>query len=91
MGDTTNDKVIQFKPQQKNDEEIIKYDSYYMFDLPEDFIYTDENINKVFTLYGIYKILGLNNESSSEATFVFADLFGEELGLVPINGDNNEN
>jgi hypothetical protein len=54
-----------------------------VFDLPEDFIYSEENLNIVLTLIGIYKMIGLSDEIAIDAAFEFTDQFGEYVGLVP--------
>jgi hypothetical protein len=81
--------VVDFKPKENNeeiatfeDDENIPIASQY-FEIPEDFIYTEENINVVLTLIGIYRMMGLENEIAVAATCDFVDTWGMHIGLVP--------
>ena len=62
-----------------------------IFDLPEDFIVTGDNLDKTLTLMGFYRMMGLDEEAVLNATFMFLDVFGDLLGLVPErNFDENK-
>jgi hypothetical protein len=64
-----------------DDEPEIKASQY--FELPEDFIYTEDNLNLALTMIGIYKMAGLNDEMAVRANCMFVDVFGDLIGLVP--------
>lgn len=51
--------------------------------IPEDFIETEENVNKILMLMSVYKVMGLDQEDTSEAIFMFIDMFGDCIGMVP--------
>jgi hypothetical protein len=86
--DEDKGKVVDFKPNRGNEcvanDDIIEIrEEYQELDLPEDFIYTPENISTVITLVGFYRLMGLDEENAREAAFMFVDLFGADIGLVP--------
>lgn len=87
--DEDKGKVVDFKPKNCGNECVVNDDiievceEYQELDLPEDFIYNSKNINTVITLVGFYRLMGLDEDMAREAAFMFVDLFGAEIGLVP--------
>ena len=87
--DEDKGKIVDFKPKKCENEyiesdEIIEIQTEYQeLDLPEDFIYNSKNISTVITLVGFYRLMGLDEDMAREAAFMFVDLFGAEIDLVP--------
>jgi hypothetical protein len=90
--DDDKGKVVDFKPKDfanrgneciESDDIIEIREEYQELDLPEDFIYNSKNISTVITLVGFYRLMGLDEENAREAAFMFVDLFGADIGLVP--------
>jgi hypothetical protein len=83
--------IVDFKPKDNSiendpyiyeDDEIETYSSQY-FELPLDFIKTEKNIDIILTLMGVYRLMGLDEEAVLNASYMFADVFGDIIGLVP--------
>jgi len=88
-------KVLEFKLKENNKQYIyedeepeIKASQY--FELPEDFIYSENNLNLALTLIGIYKMMGLEDEDAVNAAYMFVDVFGDLIGLVPERPQDDE-